>query len=229
MPQNNKKGVYWIGTYMPVSGLSINAYLIIDDMPTLINAGAPITVDKLIKKLETIIEPKELQYIVLNQADISYAGGLKTLTTLAPQSRIVTSKYESYRLGLYELLIQPLIIQDKDTLNIGNNTLYFYSAPFVGSPDAVYVYTDLDGILFSGEAFSTTVLSWETVNAHDLTELVEAYYDIYIGDSEIARNSIVRLKELDIRLIAPGHGPVLKNYVHKYIDALGKGFAFTLE
>ncbi len=228
MFQSNKNGVYWIGTYIPASGLSVNAYLIVDDLPTLINAGAPITVDRLIKKLNTVIEPGDLQYIVLNQTGIDYAGGLKNLTALAPQARIVTSEYESYKLGLYGLFIQPLIMQDEDTLNIGDNTLHFYSAPFVGSPDAVYAYADLGGILFSGEAFSTTASRWNTVSTHDLTELIEAYYDTHVGDSEIARDSIVRLKQLDIRLIAPGHGPMLKNYVHKYIDALSKGFASTL-
>ncbi|MCL6472102.1 MAG: hypothetical protein K6T91_04745 [Firmicutes bacterium] len=220
MALSDKRGIYWVGTYIPASGLSINAYLIIDEYPTLINTGAPITVDSLLTKVRSVIEPHEIQYIVLNQADIAYAGGVSSLAELAPQARIVTSEYEAFRLGLYGILIQPMIIEDEDTLNIGHNTLHFYSAPFVGSPDAVFVYSDYSAILFSGEAFSTTVFRWATVNSNDITELIEAYYDTHIGDSEIARDAIRRLCNLNIKYIAPGHGPVLTTYIPKYINAL---------
>src|SRR3990172_10471059 len=93
--------VYWVGSYLAASGLSINSYLIVDESPTLINAGAPITIDILIRKIESIIDIDKLEYIVLNNADISYAGGLKPLLELAPRVRVVTTNYEAFRLGLY--------------------------------------------------------------------------------------------------------------------------------
>jgi len=224
MVRGDHGGIYWVGTYFPSSGLSINAYLIIDDFPTLINASAPIAVEKTIKKIRSIIDLEDLQYIVLNQSDVAYAGGLKTLISMAPQARVVTSEYEAYRLGLYGILIQPLIVQDDDMLSIGKDLLRFHSAPFAGSPDAIFVYESVKGILFSGEAFSTTVSRWKTATTSDMTELIEAYYDTRIGDSQIARDSISMLKTLDIRIIAPGHGPVLKRYADDYIKALSRGY-----
>ncbi len=229
MAQRRNRGVYWVGTYIPASGLSINAYLIIDEYPTLINTGAPSTIDNLIKKVQSIIDLKDLQYIVLNQAGVGYAGGLTTLAGMAPGIRIVTTEYEAFRLGLYGLFIQPLIVQDDDTLNIGRIDLRFYSAAFVGSPDAMFVFDSLNGILFSGEAFSAVVSRWETVNSNDITELLEAYYDTRIGDSRIAQDAISRLKSINVRLIAPGHGPMLVRHTRKYIDALSKGFAAGLD
>jgi len=224
MVRGDHGGIYWVGTYIPSSGLSINAYLIIDDYPTLINASAPIAVEKTIKKIRSVIDLEDLQYIVLNQADVSYAGGLKTLISLAPQARVVTSEYEAYRLGLYGILIQPLIVQDDDMLSIGKDLLRFYSAPFTGSPDAIFVYESIRGVLFSGEAFSTTVSRWKTTTTSDMTDLVEVYYDTRIGDSQIARDSISMLKTLDIRIIAPGHGPILKKHIGDYIKTLSKGY-----
>ncbi|MHB8841007.1 MAG: oxygen-binding di-iron domain-containing protein [Candidatus Aquicultor sp.] len=218
----NKEEIYWVGTYIPASGLSINSYLILDEYPTLINAGAPISAGQLIKKIQSVVDLHDIQYIVLNQAGVSYAGGLQYLLELAPQARVVTSKYESIRLGLYGLMIQPLIIEDGDMLQIGHNTLRFFSAPFIGSPDAVFVFDESNGILFSGEAFSTTVSKWRMVIDEDITELLEAYSDVHIGDSTLAGDAIERLKGLDIQLIAPGHGPLLKNYASKYIEALAK-------
>lgn len=219
-----KEEIYWVGTYIPASGFSINAYLIIDEYPTLINAGAPVNVQRMIKKIRSVLSLHDLQYIVLNHAGVSYAGGLEYLSVLAPQARIVTSKFEAMRLGFYGLLIQPLIAQDGDLLQIGHNTLRFYSAPFVGSPDAMFVFDESNGMLFSGDAFSTTISRWKTVMDKDITELLEAYYDVSIGDSALARSAIEKLHGLDIQMIAPGHGPMLRNYIAKYIDALSKGY-----
>ncbi len=222
--RQNKEEIYWVGTYIPASGLSINTYLILDEYPTLINAGAAISAGQMIKKIQSVADTRDIQYIVLNQAGIGYAGGLQHLLELAPQARVVTSRYEAIRLGFYGLMIQPLIIEDGDMLQVGHTTLRFLSAPFIGSPDAVFVFDQTNGILFSGEAFSTTVSKWRMVVDKDITELLEAYSDVHIGDSGLARDAIARLKGLDIQLIAPGHGPLLKNYTSKYIEALAERY-----
>jgi len=216
--------VYWVGSYLPASGLSINSYLIIDDYPTLVNTGAPITTETLLKKIKSVIELDRLDYIILSNADISYAGGLRQLLNLAPGARVITSAYEAMRLGFYGFFIQPLIVEDGDLLNIGKNTLEFYAAPFVGSPGSIFAFDKTAGILFSGEAFSTTVSKWQTLMDKDITELLQAYYDTRIGDSATARKAISRLKTLDIDMIAPGHGPVMRRHINKYIDTLSEGY-----
>ncbi|MEW5706821.1 MAG: hypothetical protein AB1743_08500 [Actinomycetota bacterium] len=214
--------IHWIGTYMPTTGLSINSYLILDEYPTLINTGAPVTVKNLIKNIQSIMDLHNLRYIVLNQSGIAYAGGLEAILSVSPQARVVTSEHESLNLGLYGLFIQPLIIQQGDKLEIGRNTLQFFSASFIGSPSAIFVYHQPGGILFSGEAFSITVSEWKPVLEEDVVDLIEAYYDTHIGDSMIARDSIAKLRDLNINLIAPGHGPMLKNFVGKYVNTLSR-------
>lgn len=217
--------IHWIGEFIPAAGLSINAFLIKDEYPTLINAGAPITSDTIIDKLASLIDLSRLQYIVLSNADISYAGGLTKLLPQVQQARIITSDYEAFRLGLYGLFIQPLIIEQGDVLNIGKHTLQFYSAPFIGSPGSIFALDRTDHVLFSGEAFSTIVADWQVTMEQDITELIQAYYDTRIGSSPFTRDTVSQLKSLDIRIIAPGHGPVLTRHIDKYIDMLAGGYA----
>ncbi|MBE0446585.1 MAG: hypothetical protein IBX64_00475 [Actinobacteria bacterium] len=216
---------YWVGDYIPSAGLSINSYLIVDDYPTLINTGAPITIDTLINKVESVIKLTNIEYIVLTNADIAYAGGLPRLLEIAPQARVIASAHEAMRLGLYGIYIQPLLIQDGDMLNIGKATLQFYSAPFIGSPGSVFIFDATSGILFSGEAFSTTVSAWQILTEEDMTELLQAYFNVNIGDSATARDAISRLKMLDIKLLAPGHGPMMRRHIDRYIGTLSGGYA----
>lgn len=223
MIESEQADIYWVGDYIPAAGLSINSYLIVDEYPTLINTGAPVITDTLIKKIESILEPSSLEYVALSNAAISYAGGLSRLLEIAPQARVVASTYEANKLGLYGLYIQPLLIEEGDTLNIGESTLQFYPAPFIGSPGSVFIFDKTSGILFSGEAFSTTVSRWQTLTDKDIAELLQAYYDVNIGDSTIAREAIYKLNELDIKLLAPGHGPMMRKHIDRYIDVLSKG------
>lgn len=219
------RGIHWVGAHAPAAGLSINAYLIDDAYPTLINAGAPVILDTMLDKISSVIDLSDLAYVVVPHAGIDYAGGLASLLDMVPYARVVTGSFEASRLALYGLYIQPLIIEDGDALSIGDHVLDFYAAPFVGSPGALFVFERTKGVLFSGDAFSSTVARWNLFANTDRTELVEAYHDTRIGDSTLARYAISKLAKLDVRMIAPGHGPVLRSHVKKYISALSGGYA----
>jgi flavorubredoxin len=89
----------------------------------------------------------------------------------------------------------------------------------------MFVFDATSGILFSGDAFSTTVSEWRILTDEDMTELLQVYFDINVGDSASARDAISRLKMLDIKLLAPGHGPMMRRHIDRYIDALSERYA----
>ena len=120
-----------------------------------------------------------------------------------------------------------LIVNHGDTLDLGNKTLRFISAPFLHWPDSMYTYLEEDKVLFTCDSFGCHYCDERMYDdeVDNFDDAFKYYFDVILKPfSNYMLQAIDKIKDLDIDVIAPGHGPILRSNWKKYVD-MSKSFS----
>lgn len=240
------KDIYWVGKIddrevpfhrlILAKGTTYNAYLLKTAKPTVID-----TVDmefgrEFVEYLSEYIDPNEIQYIVINHTEPDHSGGLAALAGRAPQATIVCTEIAVDELKeMYKLHSRNfLVVKDGDTLDIGGKTLKFKETPYLHTEETMITYCIEDKILFPCDIFSTHIAATESLFAdeagYDITDDFIGYYNAIIHPHRrYVRTLIEALQDLDVQMIAPSHGYILRNDIQKYIDLYATLSANTVD
>ncbi|CDI50010.1 FprA family A-type flavoprotein [Clostridium tetani] len=205
-------------------GTTYNSYLLLTDKPTIID-----TVDisfgrEYIESLKTLIDLEKIQYIVINHTEPDHSGALGSLAYNAKNATIVcTQKAVDQLKAMYKLHNRKfLVIKDGDTLDIGGKILEFTETPYLHTEETMITFAKEDKILFSCDIFSTHIANYEYFNDKAKGEILEdfkVYYSLIMHPHRrYVQNMIEKIKNLDIEIIAPSHGFILREDVKKFID-----------
>lgn len=105
---------------------------------------------------------------------------------------------------------------------MGNKQLKFVHAPFWHWPDTMFSYLEEDRVLFPCDGFATHFCDERLFDdrVDDFTEDFQHYYEHIMGPyRKKILEAIEKIRNLDIQLIAPSHGPILRTNPGKYIKA----------
>lgn len=216
--------VYWVGVHFadPAPGGSINAFLIKDNKTAVIDTGAPATADKIVENIKELVDPKEIDYVILTHTDLDHGGGLSAILKVAPQATIVASKPEAEGFGLWG--IKPANIEavrDGEILSLGHHRLRFVGAPFTCTPGTMMVFEESDGVLFSADLFACQGPSqWQVFADGDKTEMLKKLQKMKLGNTRYTKEALGKVEELPVKIIASGHGAMIRENIKEYVDAL---------
>ncbi len=227
------KDVFWVGALHPElkifddlmptrRGTTYNSYLVRGDRIAVIDAVKGIFTEDFLKNLSALVDLKRIDVIVLNHTEPDHSGALEALLAAAPQAQVYASK--AARLYLGDLLNRPFecfAAGECSEVSLGRKTLQFISAPFIHWPDTLFTHLPEDGILFPCDGFATHVCDERMFNdlAADFEEDFRLYYDVLMRpyrDKVLA--ALDAIKPLDIRMICPSHGPILRRDPKRYIE-----------
>ncbi|HHT9141153.1 MAG TPA: FprA family A-type flavoprotein [Candidatus Tripitaka californicus] len=222
-------GVYWVGavdrertvfdSFMSLPyGTTYNSYLIKGKGGTaLVDTVSPDFADTLLKKVLEVVPPETLDYVVMNHAEPDHAGTLPKLLSMAKKAQLVTTKKG---LGMAKVFYdipeeRVKVVAGGDILSLGDKTLRFIDAPWLHWPETMFTYCVEDRVLFSCDFFGAHVASErlyeDEVGDVVLAEAKRYYAEIMMIFLNPVRKALERLEGLDIRIIAPSHGPVWRN------------------
>lgn len=204
-------------------GTTYNSYLLLTEKPTIID-----TVDisfgrGYVESLKTLIDLEKIQYIVINHTEPDHSGALGTLAYNAKNAIIVCSKKAVDQLkAMYKLYNRTfLVVKDGDTLDIGGKTLEFIETPYLHTEETMITFAKEDRILFPCDIFSTHVANYEYFNdkaKEDILEDFKIYYSLIMHPHRrYVQNMIKKIRNLDIEIIAPSHGFILREDAEKFI------------
>jgi flavorubredoxin len=180
-------------------------------------------------KLKTITDPSEIEYIILNHTEPDHSGCVANLLNVAPNATIVgTGNAIRYLQDLIPVEFKSIIVKDGYTLDLGDKTLQFISAPNLHWPDTMYTYLAEDNVLFTCDSFGSHYCHDGIFDdlVGDFDEDFKYYFDVILKPfSKFMLKAIEKVKTLDIKVIATGHGPVLRKNWKKYVD-LSEKYAF---
>jgi flavorubredoxin len=120
-----------------------------------------------------------------------------------------------------------MTVKDGDTLDLGNKTLRFISAPNLHWPDSIYTYLVEDKVLFTCDSFGAHYCDQEMFSKleGDYLSAFRYYFDVILKPySRFMLKAIEKIKPLEINVICPGHGPVHRENRQEVIN-LSEQFA----
>ena len=203
-------------------GTTYNSYLINADKKAIVEVVKEKFSETYLRKLRSVIDPEEIQYIILDHTEPDHSGSLRLLLELAPSAIVVGSGNAiRYLEDIINVPFRALVVKDGDTLNLGNKTLRFFSAPNLHWPDSMLTLLVEDKVLFSCDIFGAHYCSPEMYSVFDekYTESFKYYFNIIMRPfSRFMLKAIEKVKPLELDFICPGHGPIHKENINKAIE-----------
>ncbi|MFQ6070913.1 MAG: FprA family A-type flavoprotein [Candidatus Aminicenantales bacterium] len=194
-------------------GTSYNSYLIKGKEKTaLIDTVDPSKEHELLSNLEKA-GIKSIDYVIANHAEQDHSGTIPRVLELYTQAKAVTN--QKCKNLLKEILLIPeekfLVIKEGETLSLGDKTLEFISTPWVHWPETMVTYLKEHRILFSCDFFGSHLAS-SNLFVEDEAKVYESakryYAEIMMPFRTSIKKNLEKIKELEIDLIAPSHGPI---------------------
>lgn len=196
-------------------GTTYNSYFINADKKTLIETAKASFKEDYLAKIKQLTDPPEIEYIVLNHTEPDHSGNVKYLLDLAPDVTVCGSRQAINYLG--EMINRPfrsLIVKEGDTLDLGNKTLQFISAPNLHWPDTMYTYLKEDKLLFTCDSFGAHYCHEKMFDDEvgDYKDAFTYYFNVILKPySKFMVKAIEKVKALNLDMICPGHGPILRS------------------
>lgn len=204
------------GLWSLPEGVSYNSYVIADERVALIDTVDVAFFAEYLEKIHEAIGDRPIDYLVINHMEPDHSGSLSLIRKYYPGIRLVGNRktFEMVR-GFYgEKTTDDVIVNDGDTLCLGDRTLTFHLTPMLHWPETMMTFDAADGTLFSGDAFGCfgalngAVLDTQTDTAPYFREM-ERYFAAILGKfCAPVQTALRKLGCLDIRTICPTHGPV---------------------
>ena len=227
-------GVHWIGVLDPglrsfdiilktANGTTYNAYAVRgSEGVAIIDTVKECFADDFFRKLESVARYDEIRAIVLNHLEPDHSGALPELLRRAPQARLyISTRARQMLKGLLHgdrLEFEP--VGTGDTVSLGDRTLSFLHTPYLHWPDTQCTWLDDVGVLFSGDIFGCHFCDGRLFNdaVGDFRFSFDYYYAHLMRPFRARVLEALELIEaLPLRIVAPAHGPVLRDTPEHYV------------
>lgn len=228
--------IYWVGAidwglrnfhgYLTSRGTTYNAFLILDDKITLIDTVKPQFYPEMIGRIASVIDPKEIKYVVSNHSEMDHSGALPRLVhSLNPEKIVASANGVKALQAHFHWNVEVEAVKSGDTLSLGNTGLKFVEARMLHWPDSMFSYLDGEGVLFSNDAFGMHLATSERFADEIDPSILKAegskyFANILLHLSPLVLKLIAKLPSLglDIKMIAPDHGPVWRENVGTIVE-----------
>lgn len=227
-----REGIYWTGVLDPdlrlfdilfptEGGTTYNSYLVKGEKIAVIDTAKGRCYDQFLSNVRSLVAPEDVDYIVCNHMEPDHSGSLAAFLKEAKNARVVVSRTgEHFVSNILNADVNPLKMGDGDVLDLGGKTLRFVSAPFLHWPDTMFTCAVEDKVLFSCDVFGSHYCDERMFD--DLVGDFSGEFDYYYQGimrpfKEKMLEAVDKIKDLDIEIIAPSHGPILRTDPRKYV------------
>ena len=205
------------------NGTTYNSFLIRGDKTALIDTSHAKFHDLYFKTLTELIDPKDIDYLVISHTEPDHSGLVKDLLALNPEIIVVAAKVALQFLDDFvHQDYKRKMVKSGETLDLGKgHVLEFISAPNLHWPDTIFTYDAATQHLFTCDAFGMHYCDDQTYD-EDL-ELISAdyrvYYDCLMGpNAKSVLGAIKRMNSLPgVKTIATGHGPLIQHNLDELV------------
>ena len=230
------RDVHWIGALDPgmrnfdiilrtANGTSYNAYVVRGSAGVaVIDTVKENYAGDFFRRLESVARYDEIHTIVLNHLEPDHSGALPELMRRAPQARLCISPQARTMLkGIIDVeAIEPRLVSvvTGDQVNLGDRTLRFFNTPYLHWPDTQCTYLEEDAVLFSGDFLGCHFCDPRLFNdaVGDFRFSFDYYYaHIMRPFREHVLQALDLLGEVPLKLVAPAHGPILRDSPQDYV------------
>ena len=206
--------------YIVPHGVSYNSYLILDEKIAVMDTVDARKTKEWFDNLDKELKERVPDYLIVSHLEPDHSANIQLFTEKYKEAKLVLSAKAKAMLpqffnieGLDERCI---VVKEGEELDLGNHHLKFIMAPMVHWPEVMVEYETTEKVLFSADGFGKF-----GALSHDEDWACEArrYYFNIVGKYGTPVQALLKkASTLDIKMICPLHGPILKDNLGYYID-----------
>lgn len=232
-------GICWVGALDPdlrqfdiilrtANGTSYNAYMVEGrDGVAVVDTVKAEYAGEFFERLWSRCRPKDVKAIVLNHLEPDHSGALPELLRACPNAPLYLSRLALNMLkGIVKDGVDPgriRVAEPATRVDLGGRTLRFLATPYLHWPDTQCTWIEEEGTLLSGDVFGCHFCDPRLFNdkVGDFRFSFDYYYHhIMRPFREHVLSALELIEPLPVQVIAPAHGPILRNapatYVQRY-------------
>ncbi len=207
--------------YVVPEGVSYNSYVILDEKVALMDTVDKRGMEEWEKNLMAALDGRKVDYLVVQHLEPDHAGSIARLVELFPEVTLVGNAKTFQMMPQFfefDLEGRTKVVAEGDTLSLGEHTLTFVMAPMVHWPEVMVSYESKEKILFSADGFGKFGALSLTEEDDWACEARRYYFNIVGKYGAPVQTLLKKAAGLDIAMICPLHGPILKEDLGYYID-----------
>lgn len=229
-----KTGIYWVGALdydirvfdvvmYTDYGTTYNAYFVKGSEKTaLFETVKDRFFDEFLERLNEVGSVEDIDYLVVNHTEPDHVGSVAKLLALNPNITVVgTGTAIKFLKDITNGSFKSIIAKAGTTLELGDKTVQFIMAPFLHWPDTMYSYIEEDATLITCDSFGCHYCDEKVFNDDiegDFIDSYKYYFDMIMGPFKPhVLQALHKIKDLDLDIICPGHGPVLRKDLDRYL------------
>ena len=227
---NDHKIDLFEGQYIVPNGMSYNSYIIEDTKTAIMDTVDANFTAEWFLNIENILGSKAPDYLVIQHMEPDHSANILNFATKYPDAKIVSTAKSFVMMKNFfgtDFADRQMVVGEGDTLELGEHTLTFVTAPMVHWPEVMVTYDNKDKVLFSADGFGK-------FGALDIDEewTCEArrYYIGIVGKYGAQVQALLKkAAALDIQIICPLHGPVLSEDIGYYVNMYNTWSSYQTE
>lgn len=211
--------------YIVPEGMSYNSYLILDTKVAVMDSVDARMTGEWLQNLEAALQGRTPDYLVVHHMEPDHSGSILAFARKYPQAQVVASAKALAFLGQFfeGETFKTLAVKEGDTLELGTHSLRFFGAAMVHWPEVMVSFDEKDKVLFAADAFGKfgALGKCGYFGEEDDDWACEArryYFNICGKYGAPVQVLLKKVLPLAPAVIAPLHGPVLRENLKEYID-----------
>ena len=213
--------IYRVNVEVSRSPITYSFFVIVDDLPTLVETGFSRTFNETVEAVKQLIDPSELRYIIVPHLEADEAGAMNQFLGLAPNAQPVCSPIGALGNIPDFAIRQPVVADEGEVLDLGQHRLDFLITPYVHTWDSMLAYDQTTGTVFCSDVFIQPGPGPATTDQALVEGMLEMYRRTGIFPSRPHLDSALdKIEALNPRVLACHHGSVVTGQIPAYIQAL---------
>ncbi len=169
------------------------------------------------RNIQEIVNPADIDYMIINHTEPDHSGCVRYMLEHNPNIVIYGTTAALKNLeAIAQRDFERVVVKGGETLDLGGRTLSFIVAPNVHWPDTMMTYCPQEQVLFScdflGAHYAEPTWFVDTAYKRELYDIeFENYYNAIMDPfAPFVRKALDKIKDLNVQVIAPSHGPILR-------------------
>lgn len=205
--------------YEVPNGMAYNSYLIKDEKNVVLDTIDRNVTDIWLENLEKALAGEKVDYLVVSHLEPDHAYNIGLLAKKYPNMKLIGNAMTFNILPNFfdmDLTDRKIVVKEGDILKLGTHTLQFFMAPMVHWPEVMVTYEQTEKILFTADGFG----KFGTLDTEEDWDCeARRYYFGIVGKYGAQVQALLKkAATLDIQMICPLHGPILKENLAHYIE-----------